>query len=201
MTRIHTCLVLFLVLFFPTGCGTRTGNPSSSFSLKSSSYNVNGSFLAYRLFGLRGTVSEFKFCVKRVRLETETDDTVGGDSNGEIDIDVGLVDASSGNEVTWGTTDLPTDFTLKRAKVKMSKDSDLCPGDYSVRFNGVETDEEVEFEFNFEPAVRVDEASSQITFALQLFVDSLLEADDASNLTPETLKQRVEQVEAAAEVE
>lgn len=184
--------VLFLVV---AGCGTKTGNPAVP--IVSGAFNPAGGALAF-FQNYAAVVSDFKFCVKRVRLENDNDEPVSGDSNGDITFQPGLIDVSSGEVKEWGRPTLPVGFLLKRIKVKMAKDESVCGVNYSVQFNGVSTSEEVEFEWRFNPSIDLAASSAGVELRLQSFVNSLLAAVDSSTLTAEQLKQIVEDIEESA---
>lgn len=197
MKRIVLVAFLGLVLPLFAGCGKpgADGNMiySSAFDTSMASGLVG--------YGLQpaANLSEFKVCVRSIRLEND-DDEVVSDSQGNTDINFrpGLIDLSDGQVRQWGAATLPVGFALKRIRIKLHDDENLCQSDYSVRFNGVQTDEEVEFRWIFPNPVAVD-AETDIELPLQAMVDELLGALAAGPVNSEDLKQLLEDVEEAAD--
>lgn len=176
-----------------SGCGTRTGNPS----VYSAAFSPTGGSLGFRGF-LYGAVSEFKFCIRRVKLEAPDDSTVGGDANGEIIFQPGLIDVSSGAAAKWGEPAIPTNLQIKRMKIKLGVDQSLCGVNYSIRFNGVSSNEEIQFRWKFDPPLNSN--VDAIELRLQAFVNALLADADAGTLTSGRLKTLIEGAEETGKV-
>lgn len=195
--------LIIVFLLVSCGEGTRTGNSfgNSDVSITSSAYNTSGTLNALVRFLTLGSVTEFKFCIKEVRLENDDDVAIVGTSGAaDVRFTPGLIDVTSGNANKWGDVFLPVGFTLKRIKIKMAKDeSGPCGVDYSVRFNGVESDEQIEFEWRFSPSISFTEDTPGITLSLQDFVNALITANDASTLDSDSLKTTIEAIEESAE--
>ena len=84
------------------------------------------------------------------------------------------------------------DFALKRIKVKMEKDEDVCGVSYAFSFNGVTTQEQVELGWSFPSAIYFTDDSPGLSLQLQAFVNELLASEDAATLDEEELKQILE---------
>lgn len=128
------------------------------------------------------TVSDFKFCVKRVKLEDEDGSAKKkegekGDGGEEGVDDVkfapGLVSVGSGAAVDWGTVNIPLGFKLRKIKIKVKKDNDLCGVDYSVKFNSLTTDQDVEFRWKFDPALDLESGTRALELSLSTVVTAL----------------------------
>lgn len=195
----HTIGFLLVVFLFGTidlGCGTKTGSgltPTGDITVRSQAFGTGR--LAYASDDayqerLLSNITDFKFCVTKLKLEQED-----GASGGEVEFKPGLIDVSSGEAKTWGTAALPTTLKLKRIKVEVHKDQELCSGaSYSVKFNSVTTSKDVEFVFKFEPAIEV-KAGGTVNLALTTIATTLREAADANQLNDESLKEFIEGVE------
>ncbi len=193
-----TRLLLSITSAALTGCGAGTGDVT----LSSGAYSTTGAVtLAASQLGLdpgaqflsafqAATVSDFKFCVKRVKLENEDGSAQKKEGEkgdgGEADVDdikfaPGLISVGSGTAVDWGAVNIPVGFKLRKIKVKVKKDSDLCGVNYSVKFtsgsgsctSGCETDQDVEFKWKFEPALDLDSGTRALELSLSTVVTAL----------------------------
>lgn len=151
------------------------------------------------------SATDFSFCVKRVRLEGEDDEPVLSDDedsnvaedHGYIQFTPGLITVSDNAAVNWGTVSLPVDFKLKRIKIKVQKSPANCSGaNYSVKFNGVESTEDIEFRWRFEPALDLDGATSALDLSLSGVVSALR---NAGTIDATHIKQAIEGVEGSGE--
>jgi hypothetical protein len=152
------------------------------------------------------SIEELKFCVARIRLETQEEKdtadasgTESDDNDGKaITFTPGLIDLTSGVAVDWGQLTIPEKAQVVRIKVKIKKDKDLCGQDYSLIYNGLSTPRDIEFRWKFNPAVNVDGTTN----ALRLSFDAIVAALQASAMSNEVqLKDRTEGVEGEAKVE
>lgn len=146
--------------------------------------------------------SEIKFCVHSIKLEDESGSAVTKNSSlenlqsnddenendedkaeddlteseklgGEIYFAPGLIDVSSGSEITWGNVKLPVGFNLSKIKVKIAKDKKLCGVDYALSYQGNTTEEELEFKWRFSSAVNLNSSTSQLKLSLDEIVTAL----------------------------
>lgn len=204
-------VVSALVVLVLTGCGTRVGTGlTGSVTLKSESFSTTG-LTALPPLGLvtayaqdltlmangrfaAPDVTDFKICVRELKLEKSEGGYADKDGSGSLEYKVGLVDVSNGAEKTWMTSDFPVGFTLQRIKVVVHKDESLCGVGYSMKFNGFQSNSDVEFKFKFEPAIAIS-AGATIKVALSNVVSALRTAADNSLLTDGNLKDYVEGVE------
>ncbi len=193
-----------LILILITGCGTKTGTgltTKGNVTLASQSFSASAAFLAVSPRWITTPVDSFKFCVEKIKLENESDQVVEKDGQQEIEFHPGLIDVSSGQEKTWGTAEIPVSFTLKRIKVDVKKENDLCGGaDYSVQFNGFQSQEGIEFKWLFIPPIEV-KAGDTLKLALSEIVTTLKQAAGDGALNDENLKSYIESTEGSAEHE
>lgn len=210
MRKTNSLLDLFLILAVGlalSACGTKTGT-GHGLTVKSEAFSTSG-IIALSAVDLlprtlqrslsdeitprdvfAGAISDFKFCVTKVKLEA-----ADGSSSGEIEFKLGLIDVSNGASKTWGTSPISTSFSLSRLRVEVHKDPELCSGaDYSVKFNSVSATQDVEFRFLFDPAVTVTDGD-EVSLSLAKVANVLRAAADQGSLTNENLKDFVEQVE------
>lgn len=229
-------LGLALVLTM-TGCAKKSGNSSDNPSVETTPVTVKSG--AYGAAGLLAAnpVSEFKFCVTKVEIEsgtamslreaetgseseseshtgTETEsgddngtDPAGSDDNGmdswSIERGLGLVDVSnSGAASTWGQLDVPVDFSLRELKVEVHRDPEVCEGaDYSVLYEGTRLTSDLEFKFEFSPAVSL-KAGDTITVGLDSIAAALASAAAAGKLDDDSVGEYLTtETKGEAEVE
>ena len=169
MKRMVVTWIGSLIAIALTGCGQQGITITS-----------NGFATRAALFGITGT--EFKICVERLRLINSNGDSVSADgstvsgassSNGEINFTPGLIDLSASLAANWGSTPLPTGFTLAEMRVKVHKDASLCGMDYSVVYAGVGTPSDLEFRWTFNPPVTLAAGTKQIDLNFNVFVTAL----------------------------
>lgn len=215
INRLTLSLLLTAVLI---GCGKKSGTGDVTISSDTFATSGNAIVSAHALVSPTAfavldlsrsysvapstTVTDFKICVKRIKLEGDDDqprkkEGEKGD-NGESDPDdikfaPGLIDVGSGGEKTWGTVNLPTGFKLKKIKIKVKKDKDLCGVDYSVKFNSATTDQDVEFKWKFEPPIDLD--AGVISLRLNEVIAALRQAGDDGTLA--SLKTHCESIESS----
>ncbi len=216
-------LFLFGVLVLGlAACGKNAASPSAGgVSLSSKAYTASGLGIISPMARLAAlpAVDEFKFCVGKVKFEDESGNAViknkpaesgaeskleneageqeVADENGEFEFSPGLIDVSLGAAIEWGKIPVPTGYSLSRLKVKIKKDKDVCGVDYSLSFNGMTSDQDIEFKWKFQPPVEITADSKLITVSLDSIVTTLKEAAAAGAIN--SLKDRVEQTEDEAE--
>lgn len=193
-----------------TGCGKKAGDVT----VESATFNTSGEALLAReklnpnsealarfypdeivaAVSPTTTVTDFKICVRKVKLENEDGKTEQKDDQDEIEFKPGLIDLTAGTAKSWGTMNVPVGFKLKKIKIKVKKDKDLCGVDYSIKFNSATTDQDVEFKWKFEPAIDLD-AGNKLSLALATVVSALRQAGDAGTLS--SLKDHVENTEGS----
>lgn len=137
------------------GAGTSTGNPiSGPVNIQSESYAAPFARIMDPIYGgiSAVAVSDFRFCVTKLKLKNKNGDAVSGsDGSEEIEVRLGLIDISNSAASTyWGQVDIPVGYALGELRVEMHRDPELCSGaDYSLVYNGVSITKDIEFRFNF----------------------------------------------------
>jgi hypothetical protein len=205
MTQLQRLGMMSAILLL-TACG-KTG----TVSIKSESYATSGasSLMADRdslaLVTPSTNVSDFKICVKRIRLQDEDGEAVSKDGetgeNGEKDVDdirfsPGLIDLTDGLPEDWGKVEVPVGFKLSRLTVKVKKDESVCGVNYSVKFNSASSPQDIEFKFKFDPAVELSDGST-LNVSMAKVVEQLRLAVDSGDIA--SMKERIEAVEGAAQ--
>lgn len=187
---------LFLVLALASiaaGCGgTSVGNPQVT--LESTSYGNTASLLERleRLLGIShafaAPVSQFKFCVTKLKLTDSGGLPVSKDGASSIEAILGLIDVSnSATSTRWGTVSIPVDFSLKQMDVELHRDPERCSGaSYSLSYNGVELTKDLEFRFEFNPVVTVNDGDV-LKLGLTPIAAALEQASAAGKLNNEQI--------------
>jgi hypothetical protein len=190
-----------------TGCGRGSGNVeigTDAFSPNGGgASNMEMIALPSGSMAPSTPVTDFKVCIRGVRLENENDEVESGDDeensdeNGMIQLSPGLVDLTSGIPQSWGEAKIPTGFKLKRIKVKIQKHVQTCGVDYSVKFNNETINRDIEFRFRFDPPVEIEE-NDRINLSLAAVVTALRQAADDSNL--KQMHQYIDAAEGSASI-
>lgn len=208
--RIAT-LFFFITTVFITGCGTSTGNPAdptvqetADYTISSAAFTPSAVILPLALWDAQAyaavAVTEFKFCVKRLRLKTAEDvaiDKEDDDLEGEIDFAPGLIDVSDGLAKDWGTVTLPTGQSVERLEIVVQKDDECVENgesvEYSVRFNEFESEDGVEFKWRFATPLTLSSLAGVIRLSLDAVVTALKSAAESGGI--DDLKEAIEEVE------
>jgi hypothetical protein len=175
---------LVAVLF---GCGGTPGMTIYSSSLLSPTRGV---------MLQAGNLDMLQLCIGQIHVDGQN----GGEGKHlEYVFRPGLIDVSDGEAKKWGTVEIPVGLTISKLKVRMSSDPELCGKDASVVFNGVESKEEIHLFYKFDPPIEVTALSSGVSLPLAGVVTSLLTSYQTGELTETNMKQKIEEVEEAAE--
>lgn len=228
VSSIRSFIVLGLFLSVAMGCAKAPNGTSAMVTISSDTFTTSGAAMLSlhnlvspslsRALALPGRyslnlvteVQEFKICVKRLKLEDESDQphTEDGDddaaqaeereaeANGELVFTPGLIDVSNGQKKDWGQLNIPVGYNLKSLKVKIAKDKDICGVDYSVSFNGQTSPEDIEFKWKFNPPVALDASTSVLVLSFDSVVTALRAAADSGNLAH--MKETIEAIEEDA---
>ncbi len=218
--RKQISLVIFGLSILATACGKQQTADVSissapvSFTGATSLMSVDPVSNALSFVGAPSasvvSATDFSFCVKRVKLEGEDGQPVKKDGetgeSGEKDADdisftPGLITITDNTTVDWGKMNIPVNFKLKKIKIKVKKAPSLCNGaTYSVKFNGFETPEDIEFKWKFEPALELDSATGALQLSLASVVNALRTAlTDSASFNGADLKSHIEAIEESAE--
>ena len=180
--------IVGLGLIFFVGCAQR----AADVTISSAAFPTSGTALSSVMsLAPSTTVSAFKICVKRVKLEDADGKTVKKDNEtgdaGEKDADdirfaPGMIDVSAGTAIDWGKANIPVGFKLSKLKIKVKKDNTLCPGmsGHSIIFNSQSTDEDVEFRFKFNPALDLNSDTGALAISLNTVVGAIRAAADSN---------------------
>ncbi len=193
-----------VLAFLTSGCGksssgdvarTTTGNPPGSVSLQSGSYSTALSASLLDRLSFQATVSEFKFCITKLKLKSEDGAAVKDSTGSEsIETKLGWIDISNSAVATkWGDVTMPVGFNLKELSVEIHKDAELCPAstEYSMLFNGDGLKKDLEFKFEFSPVVSVASGDT-LTLSLGTIAKALSDAATAGKLNDEEVSSYLE---------
>lgn len=194
--------LLLLGVLFLTACGKE-----AALKISSPSFATTGATALLGFLATHSTqVTEFKFCVKRVKLQGEDDSPIrkdgekgenGEDNPDDIRFAPGLIDISDGKARDWGTLEIPTAFKLKRIQIKVRKDKELCGVNYSVKFNDTIASENFEIKWRFNPPIDLASNIEVLELSFKNLVASLRQAADDGRLNNQ-LKERIEEIEEQA---
>jgi len=183
----------FLLMGLVSCNGTTVGNPvysEGAVTIGSSSYS--NSVPAANKVSSFAAVTDFKFCITKVSLKDDSGSEVNG---GSLDLNLGLVDVSDSTAAkSWGEADIPVGYSLSEMNIEVHKDSELCGVDYSLRYNNVTIEADLEFKFKFDPAI-VLSGGDQVLLNLSAVASAIERASVASALTDELIHSHLEGVE------
>lgn len=194
--------ILFVLSLLLIGCGTTTGNSlieSDSFSLNGNAIvslaQVGGFEAFYRPRFTTANVSDFRLCVRKIRLEASDGSTKSKDGSEDIELDAGLIDLSHGGTVSWGEANIPVLFVLKRIRVILEPNPIHC-GDleHSLKFNDFRSNSRTTLKFQFNPPVEIT-GGDTITLSVSTIATRLLQQIDSGDLTAENFKAKLEDIE------
>lgn len=154
------CLGLALV---SSGCGQGV---TGEVKVQSESLSIPQSAVSAAEAETQAT--EFKICVRRIRLERDDDEsatskesgTDEADEDGYVEFSPGLIDLTDGKSKDWGEIRVPVGFKLKRIKIKVQKHEQLCGVDYSLKYGAATTNRDLEFRWRFNPEVELKDGST-----------------------------------------
>lgn len=133
------------------------------------------------------TVTDFKFCITQFKVTTAG---TTGDANEAI---LGLVDLSSSATANWGTVNVADGTQVEGMNFEIHHDPENCSGaNYSLSYQSNEVTQDLEFEFNFNPAVTVS-AGDSLVLNLNSIVTVLQTAADASKLNNSDITTFIEE--------
>jgi hypothetical protein len=144
--------------------------------------------------------ASFSFCVTQLKLEADDSSAVSvGGSSAELAL--GLVELGDGNgEVTWADFDFAAGAMVRRIKVEVHQDSELCGVDYSVAFGGMSLTKDLEFTFVFDaPQLIPDEGA--VVLDLSALVVAYADALAANKFNNEEIGAFMENSEGRADAD
>jgi len=142
-------------------------------------------------------LTDFKFCITQIKMLDASGDTVQ-DSTGASAMTavLGLVDVSAGSSIPWGTVTVPTGFLLGELAVEIHRDPENCSqAQYSLSYNGVQLQKDLEFKIKFSPAIQLD-SNDLIGVNLDTLVTMFKDAYAAGALNDEGIGAYVERMSA-----
>jgi hypothetical protein len=212
----YTFMMIALMNLIGVGCGqkaddsggTTGGNPNIKIPIQSDVYTNDGSLVLFKSPYIRNIqnlflipssyaapITDFRFCITQMKIVTES----GAESPEVI---LGLIDVSDQNTVTsWGSVKLPEGDPISQISFEVHYDPERCEGvDFSTSYNNQQLSVDLEFKFNFSPAVSVN-AGDTITLGLSKIAKVMQDASDAGHFNDTDIKDYVEQLEEDAEIE
>ncbi len=139
-------------------------------------------------------ITSFSFCVTQLKIESDGGTAIQKDGKDAIEAKIGLVSTGEGSSATnWGQVDIPTGSAVKKIKIEVHKDAELCGVDYSVKLNDTSLAKDVEFTFTFATAKDVTE-SGVVTLDLGSLLTAFSEALSAGQFNDEQISHYLEQV-------
>lgn len=92
-----------------------------------------GDFLMPSAMATISGISGFKLCITQMKLDAEDGSTVKNGDSDLLEAKLGLVDLGDGSlPATWGNISIPAGTTIKRIKLEIHKNIELCGVDYST---------------------------------------------------------------------
>lgn len=189
------------------GSGTKSGTHATGtgkVTLQSAAYSATAAAKLHADAPLAATadITDFQFCVTKMSLANENGNAVL-DENGdpvEVSAVIGLVDVSNSTvATTWDTLTIPTGFEMSEMNVEVHLDPENCGGAaYSLSYNGTQLTKDLEFTFNFDPAITVG-SGDVLSLALDSIATTFQTASEAGQLTDELIGNYVESLTSTAE--
>ena len=149
-------------------------------------------------------VTDFSFCVRDIKLETEDGSAVKNtgqeseDSEDWIKFRIGLISLADGSKsVSWGAAQLPVDKPIKRVKIKIHRDEKLCNVPYSVKINDRTITRDIELHFSFAQPKNLA-AGDTITLDVTSIISKLKDAYDRNMFLDDDMDQNMSGVEGDA---
>ena len=213
--RLYRSVLLFVFIvlssiFVLTGCKsseessvTPTTTSTGSVTIRSQAIGTTASLAS--LIGPNAAlapVTDFKFCITKIKMVDGSGAPVA-DSSGATSISaiLGLVDVSAGTAVDWGTLDIPVGFTLGELALEIHKDAENCPGStYSLSYNGILLNQDLEFKFTFNPAITLGN-NDVLGVSLDNIIGVIQTAEAAGALNDEGITAYIEQMSGSGSEE
>jgi hypothetical protein len=206
--KLASALPLAAAALAATGCAQRVSGvtiTSPGFNTSSANARLAPSGSEEASSGDLADVTDFRFCVKRIRLIASDGSSVardgevdeeGNELRDELRFSPGLIDVSSGEQKDWGTLEMPVGFRVSEIRVKVKKDAAACGVNFSLSFNGETTPQDIELRWKFNPPIELDEGTQAISLSFSQVVSALRSAAASGSIG--SLKDRAEAVEGTA---
>lgn len=207
--------VFIFIMFLFYNCagetGTGGGNPliaEKSVTVQSDSYTNDGTLVLFqspyflkleKLFISRsyaGVVTDFQFCITQLKVKSSS----SSGTTAATEVVIGLVDVSDQNAtINWGDFKLNSSTDISEIHFEIHSDSENCSGeDFSVSYNGVTITQDLEFKFQFDPAITIENGDT-ITLGLSPIAKAFQDAADAGEFTNEQIGPYMENIFGDAE--
>ena len=179
---------------------SKSSSGTSSVTIQSSAYSNDGSVvlsptiqklnnLLFMPSAFAATVSDFQFCITQMKVVT-VGEAAAGSSQEAI---LGLIDVSDPSAITnWGTIELADGAQISEIHFEVHQDSENCSGaNYSVSYNGQELTKDLEFKFEFDPAISIQNGDT-LTLGLSTIAKAMEDASFAGQFTNENIGSYME---------
>ncbi len=182
LKEISAISLFTISVSFITGCGSN----QSTGAITIRSAPVSTQALASTATAA-ASATDFKVCVRRIRLENDSDEPetndqdAGADESGYVEFSPGLLDLTDGQSKDWGQARVPVGFKLRRIKIKVQKHEQLCGVDYSLKYGTATANRDLEFRWRFNPEVELKDGST-VTLALEQALAAIRAAAQAGDL-------------------
>lgn len=146
------------------------------------------------------SVSSMSFCITQLKFEADGGDAIADDDGDDVfETSIGLVNIGDGSTVVnWGNVGAPIGTSIKKVKVEVHRDPEVCGVEYSVEYNGLELSQDVEMTFTFPVAEAVEDGGT-ITFDLAQIASAFQSAYDAGDFSDGNITSYIENIEGGAE--
>jgi hypothetical protein len=187
LTVLISMAVTSMITF--AGCGTQATTTPSGTALTSKPFNTSvASFklldwLIPNALAVAPTITSFKFCVNKLKLEGSDGSAVTKDGSDLFEAKLGLIDLGDGTaSINWGNLSLPAGTAIKKIKIVVHKDPEACSGvSYSASINDQSITKDLEFVFKFATPKPLADGDS-VSVALTNVVNKLIAAANANQL-------------------
>lgn len=145
-----------------------------------------------------GAFTGIKFCITQMKLEAEDGSSIKDEETDSdlFEAKLGWVDLGNGNTtVSWGDLPIPHGTKLKRIKVEIHKDQELCGTAYSAALTTASATrnltKDIELKFAFSSAKELSEGDS-VTVSLANLIAQFESAEAAGKLNDSQITSYLE---------
>ncbi len=143
------------------------------------------------------SITGLKLCVREMKIEAEGGSSIRNGDSELFEARLGMVNLGDGNtSVSWGSLPIPDSTAVKRTKIEIHKDPELCGSQYSAivttSAGEVNLTKDIELKFAFS-AVRTLNKGDTVTVSLANFIAQLDAANQAGQLNDSQITHYLEQ--------